>query len=153
MSTRRPAARADRLAPAPTSSVGLVAARLARVDGEVATLTIDGREVDAAIDASVDTAILSTALKRGERVIATREGDGWVVLGTLRTAATPGVDEGDFVIRAGRLRVVVDHAFEVLGGPASLVVKATGRVETIAEEITARASGVQRLVARMLRLN
>lgn len=133
---------------------GLLAVRLVAFDDAGARVLLgSGAEVAATIDAAVDRRVLATARERGERVIVQREGAAWIVLGTLRTAATPGVDEGDFVIRAGRLRVVVGHAFEVVAGSASLVLRATGHVETLAEEITARASGVQRLVARMLRLN
>jgi hypothetical protein len=134
-------------------TAGIAAVRLISLGSESARVAFSGRDVDAAIEPAVDRRVLETALRRGERVIVQREGAGWVVLGTLRTAPTPGVDEGDFVIRAGRLRVVVDHAFEVVGGTASLILRASGRVETFAEEITARATGVQRLVARMLRLN
>jgi hypothetical protein len=136
---------------------GLVAARLIGVRDRTARVVVGGAEIDAEIDPSVDTRILSTALARAERVIvvreAAREGHAWVVLGTLRTSPTIGVDEGDFVIRAGRLKFVVDHAFDVASGAASLAIRASGHVETIAVEITSRASSVQRLVARMLRLN
>jgi hypothetical protein len=149
----------DLMAIAPSAAPvpeGLFAAPLASLDeeGRRATIRIGSRTVGASLDPAVDTAVARTALARGERVIAQREGDGFVVIGALRTAATPGVDAGDeFTVRARRVAIVADHEFSVTTGAAGLVMRARGYVETIAEDITSRASSLHKIVGRMIRLN
>lgn len=111
-------------------------------------------EVCATLDPSVHPSVVATAVARGERVIAQREGDAWVVVGALRTSPTPGLEEAEeYVIRAGRVRVNATHEFTVASGTASLAVRAYGMVETVAEQITSRASAVHKIVGRMLHLN
>ena len=120
----------------------------------MAELDVDGVTVAAALDDALSPRVLATALVRGERVIAQREGGGWVVLGAMRTAPTPGVDEGDeFLIKARRVAVAADHEFSITSGLASFAVRAQGFVETLGRDITARASGVHKIIGRMLRLN
>jgi hypothetical protein len=136
--------------------VGLVAVRVEALDEAERTASLRvGRDlVEARLDASVDLAVARTALARGERVIAQRESEGWVVLGALRTAATPGVDEGeDFVIKAKRVAVRSEHELSLVSGAASVVIRAFGQVETLAESITARASSVHKIIGRVIRLN
>ncbi len=136
--------------------LGLVAVRLVGLheDERAADLRVGSETTRASLDSAVDLAVLRTALSRGERVIAQREATGWIVLGALRTAATPGVDEGDdFVIKARRVAVVAANEFSVVSGAASLVLRAYGQVETLAENITTRASGLHKIIGRMLRLN
>lgn len=148
-----------RLEPVPTprpAPTGLVAARLESFDDERRAVRLEvGREVvSAALDAAVESAVIRTALARQERVIAQHEATGWVVLGTLRTTATPGVDEGDqFVIKARRISVSAAHELSFVTGAASLVMRAQGQVETFAENITARASSLHKIIGRMIRLN
>jgi hypothetical protein len=109
---------------------------------------------DATVDAAVDDAVLHTARIRRERVLVQRDGAELVVLGALRTAATPGVDEGDeFHIRARRVAITAAHELSFATGAASLVLRAVGHVETLAQDITSRASGVHKLVGRLIRLN
>jgi hypothetical protein len=150
--------------PTPSGSVSrrvaapaaLVAVRLASFDEAALTAELSvGREtVTAALDPAVDPAVMKTALARGERVIAAEEAAGWVILGALRTAATPGVDEGkEFSIKARRIAVVGTDEVSFVSGSASLVMRAYGHVETIAQDITTRASQVHKLVGRMIRLN
>lgn len=140
-------------APAPP---GLVAATIVSLDEErrIVALRLGSIVAEAALDDAMETAVARTALARGERVIAQCEGERWVVLGALRTAATPGVDVGDeFTVRARRISVLADHEFSVAAGAASLVLRARGYVETIAEDITSRASSLHKIVGRMIRLN
>ena len=119
-----------------------------------AMLRLGSATVAAKFDAALDPAVLRTARQRGERVIATREGGTWIVLGALRTAATPGVDEGDdFVIKARRVAIHAAHEFSAVSGAASFVVRAFGGVETLAKDITARATSVHTIIGRMIRLN
>ena len=135
---------------------GLVAVRLVSFDAETraARLEVGGVTVEAVFDDALSPQVLTTALARGERVIAQREDEGWVVLGTLRTSPTPGVDEGDeFLIKARRVAIAVEHEFAVVSGAASLVVRAKGVVETLAHNITTRASGIHKIVGRVIRLN
>jgi hypothetical protein len=109
---------------------------------------------EAALDEALSPAVLKTALARGERVIAQREQGGWVVLGALRTAPTPGIDEGDeYRIKARRIEIEGAHELHLVSGSASLVLRAYGHVETLAHDITARAAGVHKLIGRLLRLN
>lgn len=136
--------------------VGLVAVRVEALDEaqRSASLRVGRELVEARLDPSVDLAVARTALARGERVIAQREPEGWLVLGALRTAATPGVDEGEeFVIKARRVAVEADHELSLVSGAASLVIRAFGQVETLAESITARASSVHKIIGRVIRLN
>jgi hypothetical protein len=135
---------------------GLVAVRLVSFDAETraARIEVGGAVVEAAFDDALSPHVLTTALARGERVIAQREDEGWVVLGTLRTSPTPGVDEGDeFLIKARRVAIAVEHEFAVVSGVASFVVRAKGVVETLAHDITTRASGIHKIVGRVIRLN
>jgi hypothetical protein len=141
---------------APPPAPGLVAVRLAGFDEERGELHLDlgGEAIAAALDPTVDPVVIRTAVARGERVIAQHEAAGWVVLGTLRTTATPGVDEGDqFVIKARRIALAAAHEVSVVSGAASFVMRAQGQVETFAENITARASSLHKIIGRMIRLN
>jgi hypothetical protein len=68
--------------------------------------------------------------------------------------ATPGVDKGDdYVISARRLRVEADHELSLKAGTQSLVISAARGIELLAEDITARAAHVFKLIGRTLRLN
>jgi hypothetical protein len=134
----------------------LAALRLASVDEERRTAMVGtgGLTFEARLDDSLSPAVLVTALSRGEPVIAQREATGWVVLGALRTAPTPGVDEGDeYRIKARRIALESAHELSLVSGAASLVLRAYGHVETLAEDITSRAAGVHKVIGRLLRLN
>ncbi|MFO0761953.1 MAG: hypothetical protein U0359_36270 [Byssovorax sp.] len=153
-------------APSPAAQPALpslVALTIVALDAEarVATLLVGGTPVAAALDPSLDVAVLRTAVLRRERVIAQQEaspgGDadaGWVILGVLRTAATPGVDEGDeFLIKARRVTVVAANELAFVTGAASLVLRAYGHIESIGQDITSRAASVHKIIGRMIRLN
>lgn len=134
----------------------LFVARVIEIDEakRTATLSLGEATIEAAIDETVDLAVMRTAKTRRERVIATREGNQHVVLGALRTAATPGVDEGEeFLIKAKRIAVVAAHELSAVSGASSLVLRARGYIETVAEDITSRASTVHKIVGRIIRLN
>jgi sulfur transfer protein SufE len=76
------------------------------------------------------------------------------VLGALRTSATPGIDRGDeFTIEARRIHVRADSELKLVSGLVQIALTATGHVETIARDITARASSVHKIIGRMLHLN
>jgi hypothetical protein len=132
----------------------VAAVRAIGLEGTVALLEIGGRTARAALDPSVHPSVVATAVARGERVVTQMEGGAWVVLGVLRTSPTPGIEEAEeYVIKAGRVRVKAGDEFTVASGRASLAVRAYGAVETIAEQITSRASAVHKIVGRMLHLN
>lgn len=143
--------------PAPEQAAsGLTAARITSFDeaAGAACLSIGARSVTATIDPSVDPAVLRTAIARGERVIAQPEDGAWIVLGTLRTAATPGVDDiDDLTLRAKRIAIEAEHEVRLRSGAASLVLRARGYIESVASDITSRASSLHKIVGRMIRLN
>lgn len=115
---------------------------------------IGAQSVVAVLDPSVDAAVIETARKTGERLLIQPEGDRWLVLGALRTRATPGVDEMDeVVIKGRRLRLEGTDEVQLVSAAASLVLRVSGAVETIAREITTRATGVHKLIGRVLHLN
>ncbi|XXX80862.1 hypothetical protein WMF30_19080 [Sorangium sp. So ce134] len=134
----------------------LTAARLDAFDEErrTARLRAGGASVEAAVDPAVSASVLRTALARGERVIVEADRGGFTVVGALRTAATPGVDEADeFRIKASRVTVDAAHEISLVSGAATLVLRAVGQVETLAENIVSRASSVHKIIGRMIRLN
>lgn len=144
--------------PAPENSApsGLQAVRITAFDAvcRTARFTLGDAEVEAVLDETLSPRVLETALVRGERVIAQREGGTWVVLGALRTAPTPGVDEGDdVVIKAKRLRIQTENEVSLTSGATTLVLRAQGLIETLAQDITTRATGIHKLVGRFIRLN
>ncbi len=132
----------------------LRALRLCSLDDETAVLGLGGRQVQANIDEGVDRAVLEGARSRGERVIAVHEAGTWTVLGVLRTRATPGLEPGDdFTIEANRVKVIADHSFLVRSGPTSFSMRAQGFVETLAKDISTRATAVHKLIGRLVRIN
>lgn len=154
--SEKPKANLRRL-PTPAPASGLIAALAESFDEErrVVTLRIGRSDVVlASLDAALDPIVVRTAIARKERLIAQWEEGSPVVLGALRTTPTPGVDAGDhFVIEARRVEVQADHEFAVVTGKASFVMRAHGYIESFARDITTRASGVHKLIGRMLRLN
>jgi hypothetical protein len=134
----------------------LRSARIVAVDEQARRVEIEvaGERAWAALDPAVDLVVVLTADARGERLMAERGEDGWVVLGSLRTTATPGVDKGDeYLIAARRIRLEGDHDVRMVSGATSLVLRAVGQLELLAQNITSRASSVHKIVGRMLHLN
>lgn len=122
--------------------------------GRVAILAHGERRIEARVDDAVDGAVLKGAVSRGERVIVEHALASWTVIGALRTRATPGIDFGDeYVIEARRVTIAGDDAVVLKSGSASIALRAYGFVETLASDITARASRAHKLVGRVLRLN
>jgi len=141
---------------APSAAPGLLALHVASVDVEArrAVLRLGGTVVDARLDDALHVSVARTALERGERLIAQREGDEYVVLGALRTAPTPGVERGDdYVIEARRISLRGEHEVTVVAGASSIVLRALGHLELLSRNITARAEGAQKLFARIIQLN
>lgn len=144
------------VAPAPSVVSGLLALQIVSVDVEArrAELRLGSAVVGARLDDALHPGVVETAIARGERLIAQREGDEWVVLGALRTAPTPGVDKGDdYVIEARRISLRGDHEVAVVAGASSVVLRALGHLELLSRNITARAEGVQKLFAKIIQLN
>lgn len=132
----------------------IVAATPVVLEGTSVRVRVGSLEAEATLDPSVHPSVVATAVARGERVIVQREGGAWVLLGVLRTSPTPGIEEADeYLIRAGRVRVRARDEFTVASGAASFAVRAYGTIETLAEQITSRASAVHKIVGRMLHLN
>ncbi len=99
-------------------------------------------------------AVVETARARGELLIAQNTAQGLQLLGALRTSPTPGIEPGqDYVIEAERLTLRGNSEVNLVSGGAQVLLRAVGRVETIARDITARASQVHKLIGRALHLN
>lgn len=139
----------------PKRRASIQAAVAIAFDGERVRLRFgEDDEADARLARSLDPAVVHTSVARGEVVLVQEGPEGLVVLGALRTAATPGVDKGDeYVVEARRLKLVADHEISLVSGASQIAVRAIGIVETIASSITSRASTVHKVIGRMLHLN
>lgn len=132
----------------------MTAAKALFLEGDSVRIRAGSRVVMAKLDPSVHPSVVATAVARGERVIVQREDDAWIVVGVLRTSPTPGIEEAEeYVIKAARVRVRAADEMTIAAGTASIAVRAYGAVETIAEQITSRASAVHKIIGRMLHLN
>lgn len=132
----------------------MTAAKALFLDGDSVRIQAGSAVVMAKLDPSVHPSVVATAVARGERVIVQREDDVWLVVGVLRTSPTPGIEEAEeYTIKAARVRVRATDEMTIAAGTASIAVRAYGAVETIAEQITSRASAVHKIIGRMLHLN
>jgi hypothetical protein len=129
--------------------------RIEAIDGEHLRLVFGHEVVPATRDATVHPVVLQGALARGERVLAEhRAGEGWVVVGALRTQPAPGIDvASEYTIEADRVHIRGRSEVSLTARAASVVLRAVGEVETYAERILSRAEGLHKIVGRMLRLN
>jgi hypothetical protein len=147
-------------------------ARLVRLDPAGGTCRIlrwgAPEELEAEIDPGLEAAVAETASRTGEPVVVVEGPRGPVVVGALRTRATPGVDRTDeLTIEAKRFRVEADQV-ELHGGEVAIegsrelrlrtktayvILRAASEIESFADRIVTRAEGVHKLVGRMLRLN
>lgn len=147
--------RAAKIVPLRPIAGALMAATPLAWDETTGTVTLraGGAERTARLAPSVSPIVVQTAVARGEFVVIVEDGD-WVVVGALRTSATPGVDRGeDYVIEAQRIELRADHRAAIVVGAAQIVVDAIDRVEVLAQDITSRARRVHKLVGRILNLN
>lgn len=119
-------------------------ARVSSVSTDHVHLRIGTRDVVATLDPSVHPTVIERAAERGERVLVEVDGDRAVVVGALSTQPIPGID------RAERFDIEAD-VIQLRGN--SIVMRAAGELESFAERIVTRATGVHKLVGRMLRLN
>jgi hypothetical protein len=132
----------------------MAAVRVVALEGTTAVLRIGRETVRASLDPSVHPSVVATAVARGERVVTQMEDGALVVLGVLRTSPTPGIERADeYTIEAGRVRLRGADEVTLASGTSSIAVRAYGAIETLAEQITSRASAVHKIVGRMLHLN
>jgi len=124
-------------------------------EGDDYEVRIGGAVEKAILDASLHPTVALTARDRREAVIVTRAPHGELtVMGALRTSPTPGVDEMDEIsLKAKRIRIEATEDAEIRAGIAVIALRAVGEIETYADRIVSRAEELQKLVARMLRLN
>jgi hypothetical protein len=129
--------------------------RIEAIDGDELRLAFGHEVVAARRDPTVHPVVLRGAYERGERVLAEhRVGEGWVVVGALRTQPSPGIDVGsEYTIEADRVHIRASSEVSLSARAASVVLRAVGEVETYAERILSRAEGLHKIVGRMLRLN
>jgi hypothetical protein len=131
-------------------------ARLLDLRESEADVVVGAETVVARLSPVLDAAVLVTALERGEPVLVQRAPSGEVmVMGALRTQATPGVDameevaiEADRIHLRGRKEVALSTS-----GVAQMALRAAGEIETYASRIVSRAEELHKIVGRMLRLN
>jgi hypothetical protein len=132
----------------------LALARATRRVADELEVELGGRVLCAAIDVSVHPLVIDGACARGESLLATVEGDRVTVVGALRTQPTPGVDAMDEItLEARRVNLVGGDEVQIRSGVAVIALRAVGEVETYADRIISRAEELQKIVARMLRLN
>lgn len=137
-------------------SLALAFVTRAQEDEDEIDVRVGGRSLVAKASPTLQRAILVTAMRTGEPVLVERNADGsLVVVGGLRTQATPGVDdmkeihlEADRIHLKGRREIVLSTE-----GVASLALRAAGEIETYADRIVSRAEELHKIVGRMLRLN
>ncbi len=142
------------------AAAGLHAVRALRKTDDGVLVAVGSSEVLARVDDGVHPAVVEGALRRGERLLAESDGASLVIVGALRTQPTPGIDAADaYVIQAGSVRieakaVSIDGEEVALSSKtARIVLRAASEIESFAERIVTRASGVHKIVGRMLRLN
>lgn len=137
----------------PAGALLIARARAVEADGVVIELA--GKKTHATVDDSVHDAVIATACARQEMVLVTVDGDGKpCIVGALRTQPTPGVDAMDEInLAARRVTITGGEEVQLRSGVAVIALRAIGEVETYADRILSRAEEVQKIVARMLRLN
>ncbi len=147
---------ANEAAPGVQPALGLMAARALEWNASTGrvTLLLGTREVQARLLPVVDPVVIKRAIEISEYVIVQPEGAEWLVIGVLRTCATPGIDVGDdYTIQARRVRVKAEHELTLSTGLVELGMRAFGSLKMVATEITSRARGLHRLVGMPLKLN
>lgn len=134
----------------------LALARLVDIDDDGAVISLGNATRKARLSPTLSAAVVRTALENGEPVLVERSADGSVVvMGALRTQATPGVDkmkeielEADRIHIKGRQEVSLSTS-----GATQIALRAIGEIETYAGRIVSRAEEVHKIIGRMLRLN
>lgn len=147
-----------RVEPPPHAFGNLALAFIVGIDEETRAIDVrvGGRALQAKASPTLHDAIVATAMRTGEPVLVERGPDGGlIVVGGLRTQATPGVDdlreihlEADRIHLKGRKEIVLSTE-----GVASLALRAAGEIESYADRIVSRAEELHKIVGRMLRLN
>jgi hypothetical protein len=157
LTSATPARSSGEVVPLRTRRAGLFIVHVLSCDGDRRRARVsfpNGEQSDARLSAVLDVAVVETAIRRDEVVLAEEDSEGIVLLGALRTSATPGLEQGEeFRISAKRLILAGEHELSLRAGAAQVVLRAVGMVETIARDITSRAAGVHKIVGRMLHLN
>jgi hypothetical protein len=149
---------------------GIQLARLCR-EGEAWAVELwssSGHVVPATLHEALDVEVAETALRTGEPMVVVDGASGPVVVGALRTRATPGIDrtrdvtidcetlnvDADAIALRGRtVRAEASEELALRSRAAFVVLRAAGEIESFADRIVTRAEGVHKLVGRMLRLN
>jgi hypothetical protein len=142
---------------APAEAFGQLAlARVLEVREGDLEINVGGQMMTARSAPHVAVEVLRTACERGEPVLVERAPSGDVlVVGALRTQATPGVDKMEHVaIEADRIELKGRKEISLAtSGVAQIALRAAGEIETYADRIVSRAEELHKIVGRMLRLN
>jgi hypothetical protein len=134
-----------------TGTIGVRTARLVRVTGREATVTLRGQRtpVEVAIAEEVDPEILADALANGERVLLEYvPGEAPQVVGVLQTQRPREIH-----LRAATIHIEGEQEVILRSGRGAVRIRQDGDIEMEGSRISAVSQGLFRLVGRLLRLN
>jgi hypothetical protein len=139
---------------------GMLLALPTHEDSERVVVEWRGRSWNVHRDPTLASSVLASAIARRERVVVDVDADRASVVGALRTRPTAGlepVDRFEVDAQAIELRatkvLVEGEEVELSSRTAKSILRAASEIESFAERIVSRASGVQKIIGRMLRLN
>jgi hypothetical protein len=129
-----------------------LAALVSEVSPERWVVRLGAREREAALDASVDPALLREALGEGGRVVV-EDGDGVVIVGTLCARRAVGYDrDGSVSVTARRFEVSATERVTLRTARAYVDLKRAD-VEVYGHRVVTRAREVAKILARLVSLN
>jgi hypothetical protein len=137
----------------PTRAVeaGMRTARVIRVSGRRATITLRGRTepIEAAIAPEVDPGVIADAREDGQLVLVeVAEGEAPLVVAALHTRRPR-----ELRLKAATIQIEADQEVLLRSGRGAVRVRADGDIEVVGSRISAASRGLFRIVGRMLRLN
>lgn len=155
---RAPEAPLEREAAETTAAVArltgasLVLASVVAREGDRWRVRAGGAEALAALDASVDEALIEAARVAGARVVL-ELGEAPLIVGALQTARAVTVGrDGDVAVDARAFTVTATEKV-VMRAPGAFVMVSAGEVEVFANRVLTRAREVARTLAAMIKFN
>lgn len=146
-----PIAEAAPQVPAQPAPEGIRTARLAKVSGRKASITLRGRPdpIEATIAPEVEPGIVADAHANGDSVLVElAAGEVPLVVGVLQTRRPREIH-----LKAGSIQIEGDEEVLIRSGRGALRLRADGEVEVVGSRISAASRGLFRIVGRILRLN
>lgn len=134
------------------SGPSLVLASVVSREGERWRVRAGGAEALAALEPTVDPALIEAARASGARVVL-ELGEAPVIVGTLQTARALTVGrDGDVDVEARAFTVTATEKV-VMRAPGAFVMVSSGEVEVFANRVLTRAREVARTLAAMIKFN